>query len=224
MNLLNNSIIYIISSVLLQFFVEVKSQKKILNNLRYFHTATLINDKLYILGGITPSDNILPKETFLCLDVSVPFNTNELKWLYLSDNNIIPPHQFAASIKGGVNNNTLFLYGGESLSDKPMALVYTFDTKSNTWSIPEKIITGIILPTGKLGVTLTIDYDNGLIYKFGGSINNPVTYFDDMFILDSINLNWKKVSSINAPSPRVFYGGAILLPNKKIIYMGMHIV
>src|SRR5437763_12169711 len=112
MFLLNNPLIYITFSILLQLLVEVKSQTAFKPDLRNFHTATFINDKLYILGGtIPPGTTKSPKETFLYLDVSAPFNTNELKWIDISSKNIIPPHSSAAAIKGGANNNTLFLYG-----------------------------------------------------------------------------------------------------------------
>ena len=44
-----------------------------------------------------------------------------------------------------------------------------------------------------------------------------------MLILDTINLNWGKGSLVNAPSPRNYYGGA-LLPNNSIIYMGKQVI
>src|ERR1041384_7768082 len=101
MNFLINILIYTVFGNLLQFFVEVKSQKNFKPDSRYGHTATLINDKLYILCGVTTLiTSHSPKETFLYLDVSVPFNTNKLKWLDLSNNNIVPPHFDVAAIKG----------------------------------------------------------------------------------------------------------------------------
>jgi N-acetylneuraminic acid mutarotase len=216
MALINNPIIYITFGILHQLLVEVKSQTVAARNA---HTATLIDEKLYILGGvIPPNNNVSPKETFLYLDLTVSFNTDNLAWINLSDNNIVPPHQDAAVVKGGVHNNSLFLYGGRSLlSSKEMALVYAFDTQSELWSTPN-IIVGIP-PTGKTSITPIIDH-NGKIYLFGGAIVFPFTFVNDMFILDSIILSWKKASSINAPSPRAAYG-AVLLPNNNIIYMGM---
>ena len=209
-------LIYLALCILLQFLVEVKSQKTTFKpDLRFAHTATFVNDNLYILGGaIPPGDVKSPKETFMYLDVSASFNTNELKWIDLS-NNIVPPHVYSAAVKGGANNDTLFLYGGENLNGQAMDLVYTFNTQSNAWSVPK--ITGIP-PSGKVGITFIID--NGLIYIFGGA---TTVYFNDMFILDSINLSWKKASSIGAPSPRVQYG-AVFLPNKNIIYIGTYII
>jgi hypothetical protein len=65
------------------------------------------------------------------------------------------------------------------------------------------------------GIITVIDYSE-LIYVFGGA---NTTVMNDMFILDSINLNWKKASSVNAPSPKTQYS-ALFLPDKNIIYMG----
>src|SRR3954463_4574926 len=111
MILSSNSIIYIIFAILLQILVGVKSQTTFNPELRRAHTATFINDKLYILGGVVPASDPpkSPKEIFLYLDVSVPFNTNEVKWngLSASTNNIVPSHLQAAAIKGGANNDTL---------------------------------------------------------------------------------------------------------------------
>src|ERR1044072_8791755 len=119
---LSNSLIYIMLVTLFQLLVEVKSQITLKPNLRYAHTATLINDKLYILGGGIPPRNSdsPPEETFLFLNVSAPFDTNEVKYIDISNNNIVPSHRYAIATKGGANNSTLFLYGGESISKQPM--------------------------------------------------------------------------------------------------------
>src|ERR1044072_4782389 len=212
-------IIYIAFSVFLQLLVEVKSQATIFKpDLRDAHTATIIHEKLYIVGGaIPPADTLAPKETFLFLDCSTPFKTNMLEWKDMSAtvNNIFLPHQHATAINGGPNNNTLFLYGGFVFSsNQTVNSVYMFDTQSKIWKIPD--ITGVSL-TGRLGLTAVISY-SGLIYFFGGSVVNPNTYYNDMFILDSINLSWKKSNSINPPSPRD-NDVAEFLPDKTIIYM-----
>src|ERR1044072_164109 len=128
MGLLNKSLIYIAFGILLQFFFEVKSQTAIPKaSLRMGHTSTLINDKLYILGGgVPPANKISPKETFLYLDLSIPFNNNGLKWYDLSNNIMVPPHTYAAANRGGANNNTLFLYGGDNFGGQTLDLVYAF--------------------------------------------------------------------------------------------------
>src|SRR5581483_6049657 len=183
MILLNNLLIYITFIILFQFLIDVNSQSTTFKpDLREAHTATFINDKLYILGGSIVGTKLSPKEEFLYLDFPTPFkaNVNKLEWHVLS-NDTVPSHRYAATVKGGANNNTLFLYGGESLIDETMALVYTFDTSNNLWRIPEMMG----MPQNKeIGSTLAIDY-NGLMYLYGGVTGEyGGTYTNDMFILD----------------------------------------
>ncbi|PKB93532.1 hypothetical protein RhiirA5_441032 [Rhizophagus irregularis] len=125
---------------------------------------------------------------------------------------MVPLHSSATSVRGGPNNDTLFLFGGFS-SDQTMALVYTFDSQSIVWSIPK--ITGIN-PIRKWEITGIIN-NNGRMYLWSGNTNT--VYANEMLILDTINLNWSKGSIINAPTSRCNYGAA-LLPNNKIIYIG----
>ncbi|GES82217.1 hypothetical protein GLOIN_2v1488395 [Rhizophagus clarus] len=147
------------------------------------HTATLIDNKSYILGGINLSGEMV--KDFFYLDVSAPFSTQELLWQNLTNNNMVPPHHSATSAGGGANNDTLFLFG-----------VNIFR---------------------KWGLTGVMDY-SGKFYLWGGAYMDFV-FSNEMLILDTINLNWKKGSLLNAPTPRHRYG-ATLLPNNKIIYIG----
>ena len=87
---------------------------------------------MYILGG---NGDFSDLKDFFYLDVSAPFNTQNLLWQDLSSINNVPPHMSATSVKGGADNSTLFLYGGIS-TDTTAALVYTFNSLSNVWSVP----------------------------------------------------------------------------------------
>src|SRR5947207_15426447 len=101
--MLKNILAYTILWILLQLLTGVDCQTTPYKpERRNSHTATLINNKLYILGGFPIGRN------FFYLDVSVPFNTQNLLWQDLSSMNIVPPHLGAASVNGGANNNTLF--------------------------------------------------------------------------------------------------------------------
>ncbi|PKC69012.1 galactose oxidase [Rhizophagus irregularis] len=206
-----NPSVYFMLWILLQILVKVNCQMTPFKpSVYYRHTATLIDNKLYILGGLDFNDK--PLKEFFYLDVSIPFNTQELSWQDLSNINMVPVHVAATSVKGGPNNDTLFLYGGAS-TDQTMALVYTFDSHSIVWSIPK--VTGIN-PIGKWEVTGIIN-NNGRMYLWSGKANTG--YVNEMLILDTINLSLSLGSLFNAPTPRVNYG-AILLPNNKIIYIG----
>jgi hypothetical protein len=173
------------------------------------HTATLIDNK-YILSSAENNPDITDINDFFYLDISIPFNTQNLLWNDLSNINTIPSHFCAAaSVKGGANNNTLFLYRGRS--DTIMDLVYIFDPQSNSWSIP--MITGDI-PNRKCILTGIIG-QKGFMYLWSG-VNENIESYNDMLILDTKNLIWRKGSLIGAPTARSSYGATLLSDNKII--------
>ncbi|GET01458.1 hypothetical protein GLOIN_2v1834755 [Rhizophagus clarus] len=182
---------------------------------RYLHTVTLIDNKLYIIGGQYLTDISLETigKEFICLDISIPFNTLELFWQNLTNINKVPPHIGAASAENGAN---LFLYGGISINDDEKDLIYMFDTRSNSW-----ITINVIGETKKAFLT-SVDYE-GKMYLFGGKykLNDKVS--NDMLIFDTISLSLSSGSLINAPSMRFDYG-AVLLPNQTIVYLGGSII
>ena len=205
LTMLRNCLAY---SALWVLFVGVKSQTAPYKSERKYHTSTLINNKLYILGGY-PVDTV--GKDFFYLDVSVSFNTQNLLWQDLSSMNIVPSHSDATSVIGGTNNNTLFLYEGD---DQTTNLIYTFDPQNNSWSIPK--ITGGF-GTKKIILTGIVN-DNGKMYLWAGT-NHNLQDQNDMLILDTINLSFGRGSLVGAPTPTNGYG-ATLLPNQQIIYIG----
>ncbi|GBC04887.1 hypothetical protein RclHR1_05920007 [Rhizophagus clarus] len=204
------NLMYIALWLLIQLLAEINCQMTPYKpKLREGHTATLIDNKLYILGGDF-GDNA--GKDFFYLDVSVPFNTQNLLWNDLSNINIIPSHYDCTSVKGGANNNTLFFYGGDKhVTD----FVYTFNSQSNSWSIPK--IAGDV-PINKFEMTGIIDH-KGIMYLWSGAKIADRTDVDDMLILDTINLVWGKGNLVGVPIAREFYGAA-LLPDNSIIYIG----
>jgi N-acetylneuraminic acid mutarotase len=205
---------------LLQIIFEVvNSQVKSLQpQERISHTATFINDKLYILGGesitTNPTANEIALKEFFYLDCSKSFNTTNLLWEFLS-NTQIPTRWSAASAKGGINNDTLFIYGGFSNIVNDLNLVYTYNTQNDSWIIPHILYNFNI--SSKRNLDAITDY-NGKIYLFGGT-SDKLGVSNDMIILDTINLVYNIGNLFNAPTPR-FYYGATLLPNQNIIYFG----
>jgi hypothetical protein len=208
---------YFVLLILLQLSVEINCQMN--PPQRFDHTATLIDGKLYILGG--DIENELYREItgkdFFYIDFSIKFDTQNLLslWKVLSSINTVPTHYDATAVKGGASNNTLFLYGGDSHGSQLPSLVYTFDPQSNSWTIPKIAGTNTIRKNELKGI---ID-SNGKMYLWGGEIVISDAIVNDMVILDTINLSWGKGSLVGAPTPRNDYG-AVLLPDRKIIYMG----
>jgi N-acetylneuraminic acid mutarotase len=206
----------IILWLLFQLLVEINCQMT--PGRREHHTATHVDNKLYILGGSPIGDND-PGQDFFYLDVSVTFDTKKLSWQDKRDANTIPSHSFAASVKGGTNNNTLFLYGGKPTSPESiMNLIYRFNPQSNSWIIP--YIVGE-KPAIRFDLTGIINND-GKSYLFGGrDLDNFIK--NEMIILDTINLSWGLGNLDGAPTPRCSYG-AVLLPNNNIIYTGKQVI
>ncbi|CAB4378375.1 unnamed protein product [Rhizophagus irregularis] len=190
----------------------------VLPSQRYLHTVTLIDNNLYIIGGQYLTDTsieIIGKE-FICLDVSNPFNTWELSWENLTDINMVPSHIGAASAQSVAN---MFLYGGISTNNDEKDLIYIFDTRGN--STNSWITLNAIGETNKAFLT-SIDND-GKMYLFGGKNKLNDEILNDMLIFDTITLTFTSGSLVNAPSMRTDYG-AVLLPNKNIIYLGGSII
>ncbi|RIA89465.1 hypothetical protein C1645_738603 [Glomus cerebriforme] len=216
--MVQNSLTSIILWILFQLLIEVNCQMTPFNpKQRFIHTATLINNKLYISGGRNDNDvnagKFIVNKEFFYLDVSVAFNTQNLSWVDLTSTSPVPIHSASTAVKGGANNNTLFIIGG--ITDKPIVLVYTFDTQTNLWSNPK--IGGIA--RNKSTMTGIIDH-NGKVYLLNGADTLTVKDVIDMLILDTINLKWGKGSIVGASSASETYGAIYLISNNSIIYFG----
>ncbi|RIA86769.1 hypothetical protein C1645_740603 [Glomus cerebriforme] len=180
---------------------------------RSFHTATLINDKLYIMGGKSIDSNL---NEFFYLDTSVTFNIQNLPWVDLSNTITFPSSYGTASVKGGANNDTLFLFGGNTTNPNTPSL-YMFDTQSHSWIVASLIVKNTGTEFRKSYLTGIID-NNRKMYLFGGY--DGLKSLNDMFTIDTIKLIMGEVDmDSNAPTPRNNYG-ATLLPNNNIIYLG----
>ena len=105
------SLLFFAYLILFQLMIEVKSQNTFIPWKRGAHTATLINKKLYILGGYSiteiPSDDEIIGQQFFYVDLSEPFISIDVKWIDLTYIPTIPPHKRAAVVKGGVNDDKL---------------------------------------------------------------------------------------------------------------------
>ncbi len=158
-----NFLIYIVLWLLFQL-IEINCQMAPFKpSQRYDHTATLIDDKLYILGGQQNDDDTIAGKQFFYLDVSASFDTQELLWHDLTSINIVPSHWGAASVNGGANNSTLFLYGGNPLTNDKVS-IYAFNTKTNSWNVPKTTGEKIVKKRMLTGI---VDH-NLKMYLFGG--------------------------------------------------------
>ena len=198
--------------ILLLFqLIEIKSQNTFVPLKRGAHTATLIDKKLYILGGysLSGAEDSVVGQQFFYVDFSESFVTTEVKWVDLTSINLAPPHRRASAVRGGENDDKLIVFGGEPVT-RDLAMVYMFDTVNFSWSTPKLI--GSYNPLSKSSLFPIIS--NKKMYLFGGFVlqnkNVENNYVDDMVILNTVDFTFTKGSSINAPTPRGYYGAVLL--------------
>ncbi|RIB03666.1 hypothetical protein C2G38_2224381 [Gigaspora rosea] len=180
---------------------------------RYFHTSVLIENKLYLLGGINSNE-------IFYLNVSLPLDTEKLLWTNLTNNAPIPiNNSFATtSCVGGQNNQTIFLFDNDN--NLNCIIIYTFNTINQEWNIPTIKNSDQIISV-KQNINAACD-PNGKMYIFGGYNSKFKKFYNDMYVLDSLKLSWQylaPLSTIIQPTVRSGYT-ATLLPNSFIIYIG----
>ncbi|CAG8635200.1 22781_t:CDS:2 [Dentiscutata erythropus] len=187
------------------------------------HTAVLVENKLYFLGG---KDNYGQRTNdFFYLDFSKPFLITNLSFLpfhdlsYLSKS--LPPHQRGTASLCG--NMSIYFFGGErDLSNKQDSLIYTFNTVSRQWSHPK--INGNE-PNIRKQLTSTCD-SKGRMYLYAGlsdaDMGLPLKIYNDFNILDTVNLIWSKSIKSVSNLTLEFNNGfsATMLKDGIIAYIG----
>ncbi|CAG8459257.1 3803_t:CDS:2 [Acaulospora morrowiae] len=189
---------------------------------RFQHSSVLSDSKLFILGG-KYEDQGVSSEIFY-IDLSESFKTSNIPWKSLSP---IPVQSYcAAAATSGQDNSIIYLFGGimiDPITSNPSfnSLIYAFDIKAETWSIP---IIHRNQPSGRYGMSAAT-IKNAKIYIYGG-VSDPLTgsnstiYPREMNILDSIQSSWLlDASGSNSPSGRIYYS-ATMLSSGIIYYIG----
>ncbi|CAB4415151.1 unnamed protein product [Rhizophagus irregularis] len=176
---------------------------------RLGHTATLIGDKIYFIGGYNFTT---PKESDI-------FYYNGIAWVDLNNQVSgqgadMPPKLGHTANVGGRNQDLIFIIGGDEFSK-----VYQLDTKTNNVTSPT--ILGVIPNINSLVFMSSVSYE-GKIYLFGGGemdIKTDITtLYNSHFIFNTINMNWEAGSQVGAPPPR--YKHTATLVNEIIYYIG----
>ncbi|CAB5180123.1 unnamed protein product [Rhizophagus irregularis] len=206
--ILNN---HFMLSLLIQLFLWVTIiNGQFIPGPRLGHTAILIGDKIYFIGG---SDFSLTEESGI-------FYYNGIAWVDLNnqvsgqDADMLLRFGHTANI-GGPKQDLIFFIGGEQFLK-----VYQLDTKTNKITLP--VILGAI-PNGDNLISMSSVFYEGIIYYLfsGGEIDNKtgiINLYNNHYIFDTINLNWKVGGLINAPPPR--YKHTATLANGIIYYIG----
>ncbi|KAG9285304.1 hypothetical protein G9A89_001438 [Geosiphon pyriformis] len=170
---------------------------------RYGHTAVLVNQKIYFLGGIdSTSDHIF--DDFFSLDLSKRFNTNSNSFELIHNKKSIPKVARASAFV--VHDTKILVCGGiEKVSDiktngtetiRASRSIYSIDLKSTDSWTKKGFNSELEFATRNKTFPFTID-QSGKIYAFISSrvINDSsYTYYQN---LNETNLNLIENSSIS---------------------------
>src|SRR6266498_3526533 len=130
-------------SVTLSCLLQI-ANTQLVPSYRKLHNAVLVENKLYIFGGVmdSNSENKSPDNNFFYLDMSISFDTSQLPWKTIPNNaENLPMGSFspvsvggtAAGI-GGINNDTIFFINSEN--DLKVPPVHSFNAQKNLWETP----------------------------------------------------------------------------------------
>ncbi|CAB5393951.1 unnamed protein product [Rhizophagus irregularis] len=205
------------------------------------HTATLIGDKIYFIGGYNFS--ISPKES----DVFY-YDGKQLVWVEVNNNRVNGqgadmPLKFGHTANvGGRNQDLIFIIGGDQFST-----VYQLDTKTNKITLPT--ILGVFPSRDSLSFMSSVSYEgkfifgslvgappprykhtatlvNEIIYYIGGiQLNNSYvsyTTMSDIFRYSTKSNTWSSVVATLAPGnfPGRRAGHSAILAEGKICIFG----
>ncbi|PKC16601.1 galactose oxidase [Rhizophagus irregularis] len=199
------------------------NEKKVVNingqfipGTRTGHDAVLIGKKLYFIGGHNYNKETELISDFFYYDLEAGLSDAKLVDLRSQKGINLPYMIWHTANIGGANQDSIFMIGGVGTVELSNNLVYRFDTRTNTTSIP--IIQGNIPPRRRN--TDSVSY-GGKIYIFGGlmkDVNNNIIYYNNFDILDTVNLVWNVGNPVNAPLPRYYYTATLV--NGVIYYIG----
>ncbi|XP_076444322.1 kelch domain-containing protein 2-like [Babylonia areolata] len=183
--------------------------------------------KVFLFGGVIQSDHAEPQET----NELLVFNTETESWQKVAASGSLPPPRAAASLVAvGLK---LYLFGGLSHMTGWFDDLFVFDTENSTWKEVETE-GNKPRPRDKLqGVAIGSN-----IYYFGGfgpktapeemdedwedeeeeeedgipeaqeQEGAEFGWFNDLFVLDTVNLKWSQPLQMNlgVPTPRAAHG------------------
>ncbi|RHZ74058.1 hypothetical protein Glove_227g155 [Diversispora epigaea] len=191
----------------------------------YAHSTALVDNKLYVIGGIDLSAVSVTFKNVFYLNLSSNFEVDSPSWVDLSSDSSVPFYgAWATAAVGGRNNQTIYLFGGiqfnDSQTDAYKGFTWQFDTISKIWSQPGFLGTE---PIRRREMDAVSGAD-GKIYIFSGIYDTVLgasssVILEDMIIVETLDREYTYGTTTGMPLGRVDYT-ATILSNGIIVYIG----
>ncbi|KAG9287103.1 hypothetical protein G9A89_000997 [Geosiphon pyriformis] len=157
---------------------------------RFGHSATLIDNHIYFIGGRRDLQNHITD--FLMLDVLNPFEVNKPPWQAI-DPTQAPRLVGHTALEGGPNNSQIIVYGGMTTktATSPSVVessVHVYDTNTTQWSNPviaQEPTTRVFHAAAKNSTGFMLIYGGGAM---NGQITTNNNVFSDFWALDTVAL------------------------------------
>lgn len=184
----------------------------------YAAVNVVVDNKLYIVGGYSLALKS-SLDSIIYVDLTSDFDATNVSWV--NSNNIPVKTSWGAGVVGGSNKSTIFLFGGFINPTKETDLVHTYDANTKVWDV-QKTTGTTPINRRQSGVVVGC---NGKMYVFGGVADAATgtdirQYFNDMYILDTVDLTWSQVVYNNNPPLPTFDHTSTLLPDGRIVFIG----
>ncbi|CAG8692880.1 32944_t:CDS:2, partial [Racocetra persica] len=197
------------------------------------HTAILVNDKIYFMGGSrpipktssawTPTHQFNLSDEVFYLDLSSWFTINSPFFTDLSAISRMPFGNEKGTTVLGTSGVRIFLIGGVQQDMTTFSYngtnssLWIYNVNSQRWDVPGPGTNGPPLPIRRSTATV--------ISKNGGRVevdtaSDVFTILEDFFTFDTLLLRWTNLTSLSNHPYKRSHSTATLMPDGKIIYIG----
>ncbi|XP_075678813.1 multiple EGF like domains 8 [Dermatophagoides pteronyssinus] len=203
---------------------------------RYLHASTMIDDKLYVYGGVDLHTNQVLVEFWSASFIFDHDQNNLIKWINLTAADSKPPpligHTLTGIQLGQSKQDALILIGGYSPQNGYSSNQYVYLMKENQWIL---LKTKGSSPLGIIGHSTVYHHESGKIFIFGGldfkeshkwAISNTIYQLDFHHSNPNNQFIWHRIqprSVLNSIIP-LYLHQAFTLPNYMLIFGGKKVI
>ncbi|KYQ93366.1 Kelch repeat-containing protein [Tieghemostelium lacteum] len=166
------------------------------------HAAASIDEFFYIFGGIY--SNTSSGHDLVFLNDLYRLDTHTMTWKHVQAKGDIPIARCGHKLFEFYDKLLLFGGGSGPSWENKFNDIYIYDPKTNYW---KKAQTKGDIPVS----TFTVSYKVGnFLLVFGGQSMEDSTLTNDLYMLDTFNMEWTKIESDSPPIPRDMACGSVI--------------